>query len=369
MITLMLCGDVMTGRGIDQVLPHPSDPVLYEPFVKSAIDYVKIAERANGPIGRPVPFDYIWGDALDVLTRRPVDARIVNLETAVTRADRPWPKGINYRMHPDNFPCLTAAGIDCCALANNHVMDWGRDGLVETLDVLGRAGMKTAGVGRDIDAAAAPAILPVTGKGRVLVYALATSSSGVPDEWAVRSDRPGVNFLAAPSEAAVETIAARIRRDRRAGDIVVCSLHWGPNWGYDIAEADRAFALGLVERAGVDIVHGHSSHHPKAIEVHRGKPILFGCGDFLNDYEGIENHDPYRDDLVLMYLIEIDPEGRLGSLDMVPFRIRNFRLNRPDGSEGEWLRQTMNRECGRFGGTVRAKNDTDLTLTFEQQAR
>jgi poly-gamma-glutamate synthesis protein (capsule biosynthesis protein) len=361
----MLCGDVMTGRGIDQALPHPGDPVLHETWVRSATDYVELAEKANGPIARPMAFEHIWGDALGVLDRLAPDLRIVNLETAVTAASRPWPKGINYRMSPENVGCLTAAGIDCCVLANNHVMDWGCDGLLETLQVLHGAGLITAGAGNNLDEAAAPAILPVPGKGRVLVYGIAFPSSGVPDAWAANDTRTGVNFVAVPEEAAINAITQRVRRDRRPGDLVLCSLHWGPNWGYEIPAADRAFAHRLIEIAGVDIVHGHSSHHPKAIEIHHGKPILYGCGDFLNDYEGIENHEPYRSDLVFMYIVEVDARGgELASLSLIPFRICNFRLNDAESDEIAWLHQIMARECSRFGGNVVSGGKRPLRLLW-----
>ena len=136
---IFLCGDVMTGRGIDQALPHPVNPNLYEPYVRDAREYVALAEKANGPIPRPLSFDYIWGNALPELERAEVDLRIANLETAVTSAETPWPeKGIHYRMHPQNIGCLTAAQISACALANNHVLDWGYDGLSETLKTLRR---------------------------------------------------------------------------------------------------------------------------------------------------------------------------------------------------------------------------------------
>ena len=113
LITMFLCGDVMTGRGIDQVLPHPSNPVIHEPYMKSARGYVELAIRANGPIPQPVSFAYIWGDALAELERIGPDLRIVNLETSITNSNDYWEgKGINYRMHPENIPCLTAAKID-----------------------------------------------------------------------------------------------------------------------------------------------------------------------------------------------------------------------------------------------------------------
>src|SRR5262249_33320603 len=152
-LRLFLCGDVMTGRGIDQALPHPLNPVLYEPYVRDAREYVALAEEANGPIPRPLGVDYVWVDALQELERARVDLRVVNLETAVTSAETPWPgKGIHYRMHPQNIECLTAAKINACALANNHVLDWGYDGLSETLKNLDAAGIAHAGAGNDAEA-------------------------------------------------------------------------------------------------------------------------------------------------------------------------------------------------------------------------
>ena len=147
-LSLFLSGDVMLGRGIDQILRHPSQPQLYEPHADSALAYVHLAEEANGPIPRQVDPGYVWGDALAVLHDRKPAARIINLETAITRSSKPWPKGINYRMHPANVDCLTAAQIDCCVLANNHVLDWGQDGLLETLATLRSTGIRTVGAGQ-----------------------------------------------------------------------------------------------------------------------------------------------------------------------------------------------------------------------------
>lgn len=117
-ITIFTCGDVMTGRGIDQVLPHPSDHLIHEPYMRSAGGYVEIAEKANGPIQRPVSFSYIWGDALEELERVAPDVRIINLETSVTEGDDYWKgKYLHYRMHPDNIHGITAANIDFCSIA------------------------------------------------------------------------------------------------------------------------------------------------------------------------------------------------------------------------------------------------------------
>jgi poly-gamma-glutamate synthesis protein (capsule biosynthesis protein) len=349
MPTLLLSGDVMLGRGIDQILANRNTPEIYEPFCRSALDYVALAETRNGPIPRQVAPAYVWGDALPEMLA--ADVRIINLETAVTCCDVPAPKGINYRCHPANLGCLTAAHIDCCVLANNHVLDWGEDGLIETLQALDAAGLGYCGAGRDLDQAEASAILQLPSGGRAIVYAFGMSSSGVPPSWAAGPDRPGVNHLS-DYDATFERLASLIASEKRSGDIALVSIHWGPNWGYDVDDELQHFARRLIDEAGVDVVHGHSSHHPKAIDLWHGKPILYGCGDFLNDYEGISGHDSFRPDLVLAYRIELDPDGRCSALDILPFRIEKFRLRRASAEESEWLAATMDRECRKFGGHV-----------------
>jgi len=104
----------------------------------------------SGPVPRPVDFAYIWGAALDEWRRAHPHVRIVNLETSITCSDAFEPKGINYRMSPENGPCLSAAGLDCCVLANNHVLDWGPAGLIDTLNALEKLRIKTAGAGRNL---------------------------------------------------------------------------------------------------------------------------------------------------------------------------------------------------------------------------
>ena len=357
----------MTGRGIDQILPHPSDPQLFESYVTSALVYVELAEKVSGPVKRPVPFDYIWGDALRHLRERKPDARIVNLETAVTTQDDPWPyKGIHYRMHPANVPCLTAAAIDCCVLANNHVLDWGREGLVETLETLGSVGIRTAGAGRNAEQAFTPAILPTSAGGRVAVHAFALVSSGVPPEWRAAVDRPGINVLRDLSGHSLDVVKRQVEKHRRAGDIVIVSLHWGPNWGFDVDPAEQEFARGLVAEAGADIVHGHSSHHVKGIEVYRERLILYGCGDLLNDYEGIGGHATYRGDLALLYFPTLEASsGRLLELSMVPTRTRKMRINDASAEEAQWLEATLSRTGANLGTSADRAPDGTLRLRWQ----
>lgn len=366
-VSLFLCGDVMTGRGIDQILPHPGQPQLTESVARSALDYVRLAERLSGPIRRPVDFSYVWGDALAELRHQRPDARIINLETALTTSAQPWPgKAVHYRMHPANAACLTAANIDCCALANNHLLDWGRLGLTETLDTLHRAGIHGAGAGRNGAAAQAPAILELPGKGRLLVFSCATDDSGVPPEWAAEPGHAGVNRLADLSPAALRQVAQRVHAEKRPGDLVVLSIHWGSNWDFTISRETRDFAHGLIDTAGVDLVHGHSSHHIKAIEIHQGRPILYGCGDFLNDYEGIGGYDAFGSGFSFMYFPVLDAaSGQLLSFTLVPTEIRALQVRHAGMAGSDWLFNTLNRESRPFGTTVVRESDGRLRLQWE----
>lgn len=362
--TLFLAGDVMSGRGIDQILPTPGDPELFESYVRDARDYVDLAVGVNGPIPQPVDVTYIWGDALAVFDRMAPDARIVNLETSVTTASQPWPKGINYRMHPKNVGCLSAAKLDCCVLANNHVIDWGFDGLEETLFTLGKSGLRTAGAGADTFEAAAPATIGLHDGRHVLVYGYGSPTSGIPEEWAAGPRRPGVNFIGELSAVAARRIGTAIASARAARDLVVASVHWGPNWGYAIPRAEREFAHALIDAGGADVVHGHSSHHPKGIEVYRGKLIIYGCGDFLNDYEGIAGHEQYRGDLSLAYFPTLDTAtGELIELRIVPMRRLRFSLHEVSRSDTEWLITILTRE-GRALGTRAEIDGADITLRW-----
>lgn len=366
-ITLFMCGDVMTGRGIDQILPRPSLPQIHEPFVRDAREYVALAEEANGPIPRSVDFPYIWGDALEELGRAAPDARIINLETSITASEDYWQgKGINYRMHPANVPVLTAAGIDVSSLANNHVLDWGYAGLTETLDTLRKADIKGAGAGKTLAEAEAPAVVEVKGKGRVLVFAFGTESSGIPSTWRATSERPGVNLLPDLSEQTARAIGERVRKVKRPGDVAVASIHWGGNWGYEVPREHREFAHRLIDSAGIDLVHGHSSHHVKGIELYRDKLVIHGCGDFITDYEGIGGYKTFRGDLGLMYFPSLDAAtGSLVALRMVPTRMRNFRVNRASREEAAWLADVLNREGKGFGTRVETAGDGALLLRWK----
>ena len=366
-ITIFLCGDVMTGRGIDQILAHPSDPAIYESYMKNARGYVKIAEEVNGPIDYPVSFSYVWGDALKELDRVAPDVRIINLETSVTKSNDYWKgKGINYRMHPENIPILTAAKIDVCSLANNHVLDWGYSGLRETLVSLTESNIKIVGAGRNLSEAQMPAVKMVPSKGRVVVFAFGFGTSGIPSSWGARGEKAGVYLLNDLGDKSLFDIQKKVRQIKRTGDIVVVSIHWGTNWGYSIPRDQMVFAHRLIDQAGVDIIHGHSSHHVRAIEIYKDKLILYGCGDFINDYEGISGYEEFRADLSLMYFATVEPStGKLIGLQMTPTQIRRFKVIRASSVDTLWLKDTINREGTELGTKAKVTEDNRLILQWD----
>jgi len=335
--------------------------------MESSVDYVKLAERASGLISRPAEFSYIWGDALEIFRTEQPQAKVINLETTITRSDTHWrSKDVHYKMSPENIGCLTSAGIDCCALANNHMLDWGIPGLLDTLQALDQAEIKHAGAGRNLQEAQAPAILETGEGGRVILFSLGSASSGIPTEWSAQTNRPGLHMIETQPDDPVRFLAKEIGAFKRRGDIVIVSIHWGSNWGYKIPSTEKRLAHRFVDEAGVDIVHGHSSHHVKGIEVYKGRLILYGCGDFFNDYEGIGGYESFRGDLGLMYFADLDPEaGRLLALRMIPTQVRRFRLNHASAVDSQWLEDLLNREGMRFNTRVQRSAESTLTLSRE----
>ena len=204
-VRLLLTGDVMLGRGVDQILPHHADPQIYEGWVKDARDYVALAEAANGgPLPLPAVAArgaaYPWGDfGLAEIAAMAPDATVVNLETALTARGAPWPgKGIHYRCHPANAACLAAAGVDVAALANNHALDWGRfEALDDTLAALRGAGVRAAGAGHTLAEAERPAVVELPPRSGGGGGGGGKSAGGGKD-----SASSGVSGAAAPAAAA-----------------------------------------------------------------------------------------------------------------------------------------------------------------------
>jgi poly-gamma-glutamate synthesis protein (capsule biosynthesis protein) len=225
--------------------------------------------------------------------------------------------------------------------------------------------MKRAGAGENAQEAETPAAMEIDGKGRVIVFSFGLQTSVIPPSWAASEDKAGVNLLKELSDETARYVKERVQKVKQQGDIVVASIHWGGNWDYKVPREQREFAHKLIDEAGVEVIHGHSSHHVKGIEVYREKLIIYGCGDLLNDYEGIGPiHRRFRRDLGLMYFVSLDRStGKLVNLQMTPTQIKRLRVNRASREGAIWLRDTLNREGKKFG--TRVELDTDNTLKLE----
>lgn len=145
-------------------------------------------------------------------------------------------------------------------------------------------------------------------------------------------------MLPATLDETVAGIRQRMAAIRKPGDILLVSIHWGSNWGFEVPEDQRRLAHALIDAAGADVVFGHSSHHAKGIEVHNGKLVLYGCGDLINDYEGIGAYELYHGDLALGYFVDLNPgDGTLAALEIKQYQRRKFRLIASDAAALDWL--------------------------------
>jgi poly-gamma-glutamate synthesis protein (capsule biosynthesis protein) len=265
-------------------------------------------------------------------------------------------------MHPQNIGCLSAGRISVCCLANNHVLDWGYDGLSQTVETLDAAGIAHSGAGNDAEEAMQPAVLETAAKGRLLLFSFGSTSSGISQEWKATDISPGVNLLDDFSEATAARVCDEMLAHQQRGDLILASIHWGSNWGYEIPREQIAFAHRLVD-GGVAVVYGHSSHHVKAIEVFRGRLILYGCGDFITDYEGISGYETFRGDLALIYLVELDLDsGELMTAQLVPMQMRRFQLQRASAGDAKWLCNLLNELGAKFSTRVKLQSDNSLVV-------
>jgi poly-gamma-glutamate synthesis protein (capsule biosynthesis protein) len=210
-------------------------------------------------------------------------------------------------------------------------------------------------------------MIDIKGKGRVVIFAFGSPTSGVPLNWAASQKRPGINLLRNFSDDTIQRIRKKVQEMKQERDIVVASIHWGGNWGYHVPQGEIDFAHQLIDEAGVDMIHGHSSHHVKGIEIYQDRLILYGCGDFLNDYEGIGGYEYYRADLGLMYFASMDPStGKLVQLQMTPTQIKSFKVNRGSREDALWLANLLNREGKKFRTRVKWDEGNRLTLFWDQ---
>jgi poly-gamma-glutamate synthesis protein (capsule biosynthesis protein) len=291
------------------------------------------------------PVTAVWGDLLDRL--RSLDALFVNLECCLSTRGQPWRRTrrpFHFRADPEwAVPALDRAGVDCCALANNHVLDFEEEALRDTLDHLDDHGIAHAGAGRTRAEAFAPVCVRVDG----LDVAFVSVTDNTP-EYAATETAPGTAYVEIDvgdeeTRAAVERTLNRARE--RDPDLCVASLHWGPNMVEEPPDSFRAFARWLVDE-GVDIVHGHSAHVFQGVEVYRGRPILYDTGDFVDDYAVDRRR---RNDRSFLFEVVASATGELSELRLHPTEIYDYAVHEADAEAAAWSRERMFELSAPFG--------------------
>jgi poly-gamma-glutamate synthesis protein (capsule biosynthesis protein) len=312
---LLCVGDVMLGRGVDEALATMTPP-------------------------------QVWGDTLPLL--HAADVRLCNLECVLTRHSQPWGaqpgqswKMFHFRGDPAHVACLEAAGIQMVSLANNHVLDYQREGLREMLTVLDAHHIAHAGAGPDLDAARRSALWTGNGK-RIAMLALTDNEA----QWAATPENGGVWYAPLDEiEDADADLRAVLTQLGHAADLRIVSAHWGGNAGYRPPEEHRRLAHDWIE-AGANLVFGHSSHVFRGVELYRGAAILYGAGDFLDDYavDLVE-----RNDEAMAFQLEYSEPLRLERVRMLPCLISGCRVHRARGAQAQRIAWRMMELCEEFG--------------------
>ncbi len=291
---------------------------------------------------------YPWGDLLPVL--RGADAVFVNLECALTAHTERWHDGdfktFSFRADPTAVQALIEANVRLVALGNNHVLDFGPDGLHETIEVLDRAGIAHAGAGANAATAATPAVVTI-GDLRVAVVAFAD----YPAAWAAAEAAPGINYTPISTDAEdFAVIEGALAKAADLAEMVIFSIHWGPNMRERPAPAFRQFAHRVIA-GGADLFWGHSAHVVQGVERYRGHWILYDCGDLVDDYIV----DPeLRNDLTALFLLA--PARENTRIEVVPVQIREMSANLARGYERDWLLRRLGTLCGEMGTTVEERD-------------
>ncbi len=315
---IALTGDVMLGRIVDQCV----------------VSNLSLAPEA------------IWGDTLPLF--RSANCRLINLECVISRRGQPWKpmmKAFHFRANPHAIGILQAARVNCATLANNHVLDYGPEALLDCLSLLDQAGIQHTGAGAHLAEALAPAFLDVP-QGRIAVIALTDNEP----EWEATESQPGVNYIDWDSEGLRSSyrkrIAGVIDHARQYASFVIISAHIGPNWGAP-SQAMHTLAHQLLDLGG-DLYWGHSNHTPQGIELYQGKVIVYSSGDFVDDY-AIDPDE--RNDLSFLFSVE-ENSGRVERLHLFPVRIENFQVHRATGADITWLQHSIQTKCRAFHSDV-----------------
>jgi len=305
-ISIGFAGDVMIGRGVNAAITDKG-------------------------------YSYPWGNVLPILKN--TDINIINLEAALTNSNKKVYKVFNFKATPDRIKMLEEACVTVVNLANNHILDFSEEGLIETIQTLDNSGIKHTGAGRNENEAEKPVILTV--KNSTLgMLGFTDNEPG----WKAGNSTSGVNYIdISNSDDCKKALTAISTLDKKT-DLVIVSIHWGPNMNEEPERHFIDFAHAMIEH-GADIIHGHSAHNFQGIEIYRHKLILYDTGDFVDDYAV----DPYfRNDHSFFFKVEASQQG-IEKVVLIPVLISKYQVNLASGEDYKWSIQRMQKLSSKFG--------------------
>lgn len=358
---ILFAGDVMLGRLVNKVLANAQ-------------------------------FTYVWGDTIDIIKR--ADFSLINLECPVSSKGKEWNKTFkvfHFRANLDAIQVLNSASIDYVSLANNHILDYDIEGLIDTLDILDKNNISHSGAGRNLKEAVKPAIIekklkPKPSNNHDFYYNVDNEEVNNNDskntiriglisltdnepEWEAKYDLPGINYI--PTTLDPDTYYYRlqnyIENTKKQSDLVIVSSHVGPHFRETPSTKYVNFAHKIID-FGADIYWGHSNHMPQGIELYKhndnNKIILYDCGDFIDDYAIDSN---YRNDLSFIFLLHflMDKNYKLSNnnsnngnillknsmIELIPTKISNFMVNTipVDDNDADLIIKRMAKRCSSLG--------------------
>lgn len=285
---IYLVGDVMIGRSFNDVFDHnPEYP--------------------------------IWGNVKSIFHSN--DLVIGNLETTLTDSTDPWPnKTFNYKLSPKYANILNDIPFKFLSLANNHSLDYKREGLIDTMMTLDELGIKYTGAGLDYHQVRQPCILKLPNGVNLHILAAAD----YPDEWAAGipynriKGYEGIWWFDLRNPEELIMMIEKYQKHLKSNDVLMICLHWGPNWEAQVSREKKLSDIG------VKIIMGTSAHHIQPYEFINTSVVFYGLGDFIDDYA---INPVFRNDIGQIVSIDLDDQGNIVKVNVVYTQISDLQVN------------------------------------------
>jgi len=283
-------------------------------------------------------YAYPWGNMIVYLQK--TDLNIANLETTLTKSSKKVPKVFNFKATPDRVEILKKGNINVVSLANNHSLDFGVEGLKETLKTLDNAKILHVGAGMNAHQANASVIVK---KGGIKIGIIGFTDNE--PEWKAQENKPGINYFKVGD---ITKVKEDIKNIRNQVDVLIATLHWGPNMRQRPSQEFKNFAHQMID-VGIDIIHGHSAHIFQGIEIYKNKLIMYDTGDFVDDYHV---DSTLRNDQSFLFLVTIDKSSRIKKVELIPVLISNMQVNKATDTEKKEIISKMQKLSAEMGTYV-----------------